>query len=288
MRTGDFESAWAFSDEQLKARNGQPTWHLPRHFQSIWDGSSLDGKRVLVRCYHGLGDTIQFIRYIPLLKQTAAEVIVWAQAPLLDLLKTAEGIDQLLPLHEGSPDAVYDADIEIMELAHYFRTTVNTIPGKIPYLHVAPKPLAHNGLLNVGLVWKAGGWDQKRDIPFSTLEYLFETTGVNFFFLQANPGEAGWHEGMGINPGPFDMYDYVQVVRGLDLLITIDSMPAHLAGALGVPVWTLLHSQPDWRWMEQRGDSPWYPTMRLFRQQQAGEWEPVVEEVYMALNLMVR
>src|ERR1051325_8105906 len=118
MRRGEFEEAWKFSDADLKSREGKPCWHLPRHFQYIWNGTSLKGKRVLVRCYHGLGDTIQFIRYMPLVKAIAAEVIVWAQQPLIPLLKTVQGIDRLLPLHDGTPEVEYDADVEIMELPH--------------------------------------------------------------------------------------------------------------------------------------------------------------------------
>src|SRR6478735_458987 len=100
MRRGAFEQAWQLTDKDLKARAGIPCWHLPRHQQYIWDGTPLQNKRVLVRCYHGLGDTIQFIRYMPLVKAVAKEVIVWAQEPLLPLLKTVTGIDKLLALHD--------------------------------------------------------------------------------------------------------------------------------------------------------------------------------------------
>jgi hypothetical protein len=286
MRNGDFELAWKYSDAQLKARAGTPTWHLPRHFQSIWDGSSLKSKRILVRCYHGLGDTIQFIRYMPLLKHIAKEVIVWAQEPLLELLKSVAGIDRLLPLHDGTPGVEFDADIEIMELPYYFRTTVETIPANIPYLYVAAKKLAATDELNVGLVWKAGGWDERRDIAFSLLQPLAHVKGINLIILQADAELAGWQQGFGNYPGNFNLDEYAQVLRGLDLLITIDSMPAHLAGALGVRTWTLLQYQSDWRWLDKREDGPWYPTMRLFRQEVAGEWELVIERVVRELQLL--
>src|SRR5205085_377265 len=108
MRRGEFEAAWEISDALLRSRAELQCGDLPRHLQAVWDGKPLDGKRVLVRCYHGLGDTIQFIRYAPLLKAVAARVIVWAQPRLLPLLQTARGIDQLLPLHEGQPEADFD------------------------------------------------------------------------------------------------------------------------------------------------------------------------------------
>ena len=280
MRRGEFEAAWPHSDAALQVRAGQPCWHLPRHLQHIWDGRPLAGRRVLVRCYHGLGDTIQFARYLPLLAAVAAEVIVWAQAELLPLLRTVPGITQLLPLHDGTPEVTYDVDVEIMELPHVFRTTLATIPAAVPYLHAEPLPLPKAPRqLAVGLVWQAGNWDARRSVPFELLALLAAVPGVQLFILQANAAAAGWREGVGTNLGEFDLYEYARVIRGLDLLLTVDSMPAHLAGALGVPVWTLLHAEADWRWLTGREDSPWYPTMRLFRQEQAGEWAGVVTRV---------
>lgn len=280
MRRGEWEKAWTFSDAVLKERAGKPCWHLPRHQQYIWDGTPLNGKRVLVRCYHGLGDTLQFIRYAPLLKAMAKEVIVWAQPPLIPLLEAVEGIDQLLPLHDGTPEVAYDVDVEIMELPHIFRTTLNTIPRKIPYLSAEPLSLAAGAAnLAAGLVWRAGDWDPRRHLSFHDLLPLFALSGIQVYILQAGAKEAGWQEGYGLHPGEFSLAAYARMVRSLDVLISVDSMPAHLAGALGVPVWNLLHAEADWRWMVNRNDSPWYPTMRLFRQQEQGRWQPVIENV---------
>ena len=278
MRRGRFEDAWNFSDALLKARAGIPCWHLPRHIQYIWDGSPLNDKRVLIRCYHGLGDTIQFIRYVPLIKAIAKEVIVWAQPPLIRLLQTVAGIDQILPLHDGTPDVAYDVDVEIMELPHIFRTTLETIPLQIPYLYVEPMPFSVNRPA-VGLVWKAGDWDESRCIPFPFLLPMFDLKGITFYILQAGAKAAGWSEGLGIHPGEFSLYEYGRFIRGLDLIISVDSMPVHLAGAMGVPVWSLLKFKADWRWMDERSDSPWYPTMQLFRQKQPDDWASVIQEV---------
>lgn len=280
MRRGAFEEAWKISDADLESRAGKPCCHLPRHLQYIWDGTPLHGKRVLIRCYHGLGDTIQFIRYAKLIKSVARVVIVWAQASLVPLLKTVEGIDYLLPLHDGTPDVDYDVDVEVMELPCIFRTTPSTIPSTMPYLHADPLPLSSNNKqLNVGLVWKAGDWDERRSIPFSALRSLAEVPGIQLFILQAGATSAGWQKGFGIHPGEFELFEYARIIRGLDLVVTVDSMPAHLTGALGVPVWNLLHAEADWRWMDRRDDSPWYPTMRLFRQQRPGDWESVIRRV---------
>lgn len=289
MRKGEFATAWTISDGVLQARAGKPCWHLPRHYQYVWDGSSLKDKRVLVRCYHGLGDTIQFIRYAPLLKAVASKVIVWAQPQLIQLLKTVEGVDELLPLHDGVPNVEYDADVEVMELPHIFRSTIETIPLRIPYLHVeAMKLTGDSNKLSVGIVWKPGDWAPARSVPFSALAPIQNIEGINLYILQANAAEAGWQQGFGINPGEFSLYDYARVIKGLDLMITIDSMPAHLAGALGVPVWNLLHAEADWRWMDDRSDSPWYPTMKLLRQEHLGDWQPVIERVCKELSQLSR
>jgi hypothetical protein len=275
MRRGDFDRAWDLSARLLRERSGLSCAHLPRHYQWIWDGRPLEGQRVLIRCYHGLGDTIQFIRYAPLVRERAREVVVWAQPQLLALLRTVRGIDRLMPLHDGTPEVAYDVDAEIMELPFVFRTSPQTIPAGVPYLDVRPQPVSRARGPAVGLVWKAGDWAEERSIPFTRLEPI-TAQQATWYVLQ---GEAGLRERpseFGIVRGTHSVDDLAAAIRGLDLLITIDSMPAHLAGALGVPVWTLLRHEADWRWMDGRGDSPWYPTMRLFRQEREGDWDKVV------------
>lgn len=278
MLSGNFEKAWQFSDRVLWQRAGKPCWHLPRHQQYVWNGTSLKNKKVLVRCYHGLGDTIQFIRYAPLLKQIASQVIVWAQAPLIKLLETVDGIDKLIPLHDGEPDVAYDVDVEVMELPHIFRTTIETIPNRIPYIHTKPMNLKIEGV-KVGVVWKVGDWDESRTISFEHLLPLFSIPGVSIVILQSDPHRAGWQEHLGSYPGPLGLYDYARLIKSLDLVLTVDSMPAHLAGAQDVKVWTLLKYRCDWRWMNDRGDSPWYPTMRLYRQDSDENWDKVIARV---------
>jgi hypothetical protein len=280
MRRGAFEAAWTISDAVLRARTGVPCWHWPRHLQYIWDGTPLAGKRVLVRCYHGLGDTIQFIRYTPLIKAIAQEVIVWAPPALLPLLRPMRGIDRLLPLHDETPEVEYDVDVESMELPHIFRTTLATIPAEIPYLHGAQAALPWHERLAVGLVWATGDWDHaRRSIPFPLCAPLAAVPGVALYILQRGPALANYQHGIGILSGSDDVVEATRIIRALDLVISVDTMPAHLAGALGVPVWTLLDATADWRWMEGREDSPWYPTMRLFRQDAPGAWEPVITRV---------
>lgn len=287
MRRGEFEAAWAVSDRVLRERGGVPCWHLPRHMQYVWDGRPLAGRRVLVRCYHGLGDTIQFIRYAPLLRRTASEVLVWAQAPLIPLLRTVGGIDRLLPLHDGAPDAEYDADVELMELPHVFRTTLETLPAEVPYLHVEPARLVGRGRLSVGLAWRAGDWDEGRSLSWRALAPLTEVSGIDWYIFQRGPGLAERPPSFGILPDAASLFEEARFVRALDLMISVDTMTAHLAGALGVRTWNLLRHEADWRWMDGRDESPWYPTMRLFRQERPGEWRPVVERVGAELKRML-
>jgi len=286
MRRGDFAVAWRASDAILRLHAGVACGHRPRHEQWVWDGTPLAGKRVLVRCYHGLGDTLQFIRYLPLVKRIAAETIVWAQPALIPLLRTAEGIDRLEPLHDGAYEGDYDVDVEVMELAHVFRSTADTLPDAVPYLHAAPAPLARDGRPAVGLVWRAGDWDERRSIPFPLLAPLAEIPNVDLHVLQRGPALDECPPGFGTRSGRDGVMEAARVIRALDLVITVDSMPAHLAGALGVPVWTLLIHEPDWRWMTGRDDSPWYPTMRLFRQPAPGDWEMVIRRVAAELKAL--
>jgi hypothetical protein len=289
MRRGEFDQAWRNSDILLRRHLAAPraATDVPRHQQVIWNGAPLHGKRVLVRCYHGLGDTIQFIRYIPLLKTIAEQVTVWAQPSLIGLLSTAGEIDRMIPLDDGTPDCDYDADVEVMELPYVFRTTVETIPARVPYLHVEAFAL-DDCKMKVGLVWRGGDWDPRRDVPFDLLTQLAELQEISFYMLQQEATVLEHHPSFKtILPQDADALTTARVMRALDLIISIDSMPAHLAGALGVRTWTLLQKDADWRWMSGRNDSPWYPTMRLFRQQQAEDWQPVVAQVKRELRQLL-
>ena len=279
MRRGDFAAAWRISDALLPTRRLEDHNNVPRHLQSIWNGQPVTGKRVLVRCYHGLGDTIHYIRYVPLLKREAREVIVWVQPSLIPLLRTVNGVDQLIELHDGAPNVEYDVDLEITELPYVFRTTLASIPTDVPYVHVEPALLRSDERLKVGLIWQSGDWDASRSIPFQQLQRLAELPEIDWHILQRDPLSAGWDGKFGTISGGHNPLDDARIMRALDLVITVDTMTAHLAGALGQRTWTLLPVNADWRWLLQREDSPWYPTMRLFRQKVEGKWGDVIDEI---------
>jgi hypothetical protein len=288
MRRGDFERAWVISDRILAhriARDGFD-YTLPRHLQAIWDGRSLANKHVLVRCYHGLGDTIQFIRFAKPLHAIAREVSVWVQPPLVSLVSRVNGVDRVLPLHDGAPEIAYDADIEIMEIAHALRARPETLAIDVPYVEVPARKLEplRDERLRVGVIWSAGDWDARRSLQLSMLEPLMQIPDVQLIILQRGAARADAQSYALHDLGSDDIETFAATLAALDLLICVDTFGAHLAGAMNVPAWILLQKDCDWRWMSEGCASLWYPSVRLFRQHSAGEWDPVVAEVAAALR----
>ena len=278
MRRGDFATAWRISDGVLKhrLRTGEMCDSWPRHLQFVWRGEPLAGQRLFVRCYHGLGDTLQFVRLLATPRLRPAEITLWAQPQLLTLLRTVRGIDRLLPLHEGEPDLDYDVDVELMELPHALRLEIGELPGPLPYIYVSAPPQRRLATRRIGICWRSGDWRAQRSIPVDELRAWASLPDIRWFNLQFPP------EPCELPAAPIACRDIAEMavrLRLLDLVITVDTMIAHLAGALGLPVWLLLDHDPDWRWMSDRDDSPWYPTMRLFRQHRPGDWTGVLEEV---------
>jgi hypothetical protein len=279
MKQGNFEDAWRISDRVLVDRIGRgPCWDQPRHEQWVWDGRALAGRRVVVRCYHGLGDTIQFARFLPWVQRVARETVVWAQPPLVPLLQTILEDGRVLPLDNGKPPVEYELDIEIMELAHAFRVTLATLPAEVPYFSIASAE-HFSGQFSIGVVTESGAWDARRSIPATLVNSLFEATDAEWFSLHVETPVPGLRD-----ISTRSIPDLARRLQALDLVITPDTMMAHLAGSLGVRTWTLLPFEADWRWLAEREDSPWYPTMRLFRQPRAGDWQSVVAEVGKALR----
>ncbi len=284
MLAGDFELAWRESD--AIAQRGNPDPHR------FWDGRPFSGRRVILRCLHGLGDTLQFVRYAPLIRQEAKSLIIEAQPKLKELLEHAQLADRVITWGEsGSP---WDQQVEVTELPRIFRTTIHSIPKRVPYIDVPFRSWAweddRRGLLRVGIVWASSAYNPVRSIPIQQMARLFATPGVSFVSLQAG-AEASevepWASRVVILPEAFTgIFATAQTIKNLDLVITVDTMTAHLAGAMARPVWTLLPYECDWRWMLGRADSPWYPTMRLFRQQQIGDWSPAIAAVQRELTAL--
>ena len=269
--------------------------------QPAWDGGDVAGKTFLIHTEQGMGDTIQFIRYAPLLAARGARVIIECPPDLADLLRTADGVAEVIPRPHALPP--FDVHAAVLDLPRLFGTTPETVPANVPYVSVDPTrrdrwiPLlstfaAPSGR-RVGLVWSGNpkhANDRNRSIPLKAFEPLATLADVTFVNLQKGPAAGQMSDStltlklIDHTAQLHDFADTAVLIAQLDLVISVDTSVAHLAGGLGKPVWVLLPKVPDWRWMLGRSDSPWYPTMRLFRQETAGDWSSVVGQVTEALR----
>ena len=209
---------------------------------------------------------------------------------LVPIVATAGGVDHVLPLHDGTVEADYDADVEIMELPHALRTTLESLPRQVPYLQTpdgSPDLSPCGPEFRIGIVWQAGAWDPRRSLPTPVVSRLAELPGVRLFSLQRGPAREAAAILGATDVSSANVSETATRMSRLDLILTVDTMAAHLAGALGLPVWTLLHADCDWRWMDRLEDTPWYPTMRLFRQHRPGDWHSVMDRVLAALEARI-
>jgi hypothetical protein len=290
MLVGEFELAWRESDA-IEAIGGRD----PNRF---WDGNAFDGKSVLLRTLHGLGDAVQFIRYAPLIRRHAHRLIVQTHPELVPLFKHVDGIDEVTTW----PDSVcghtkWNQQIECMELPRAFRTVIESIPARVPYISIDRAAIdCRKGQLGghqkprIGLLWAASTYDASRSMCLSTLGPLLALNQFQFYSFQRGPERDQLNE----FPDHLGIYDTAEHspsildtaadLANMVLLISVDTFVAHLAGALGCQVWLMLPYASDWRWMVDRSDSPWYPTMRLFRQTRIGDWRSVVSSICCALE----
>lgn len=295
LAAGSFAEAWP-GFEQRFAKPDWPTVYPFRHQLPLWDGKPFNG-RLLVHDEQGFGDAIQFVRFLAPVKAMGMTVVLETRKPLIGLLATAAGVDTVV---ERPPDAPCGWDctarVALLSLAGMLKTTLDTIPATVPYLRADrqkvdgwQRRLAGSGL-KVGLVWAgnpAHGHDRYRSLSLAALTPL-AMDGVRLIGLQKGPAaEQPGGEILEANLGGQleDFTDTAALVGALDLIITVDTAVAHLAGALGRPVWVVLPAlRTDWRWLQGRDDSPWYPTMRLWRQRVAGDWRQVVAAMANALK----
>ncbi len=291
MLLGDFEQAWKESDFiSLQDAGGS---------EGLWDGLPFDGNQLIIRCLHGLGDAIQFIRYARLLKRHTARITVETHAALVPLFRKLEYIDDVVTWEDCSSKGQqeWNQQIEVMELPRAFRTTLDTVPMDVPYLNVgienkerSKRALGNrSGRLRVGLVWASSEWNPARSVSAADLIPILQLTHADFFSFQRGPRSSDLeilhkyrelHNTADHSPG---ILDTAADMVNMDVVITVDTMAAHLAGALGTKVWLLLPFESDWRWMLNRDSSPWYPTMRIFRQSAPGDWRPVINQVVASL-----
>ena len=289
---GDFETGWRKYEWRWR-RETTPARVLPA---PLWHGEALAGKTILLHAEQGAGDTIQFIRYASLVRARGGRVVFECPVPLRRLLEGVAGVAQLLAAGGELPP--FDTHAPLLSLPSALATTVRTIPAELPYLQPRPddvarwrKRFAELTGLKVGLVWRgaaAHSNDRHRSIAASTFAGLTVLTEIDWIGLQI---DARADEIAAFAPSPIydagacitDWADTAAAIAQLDLVVTVDTAVAHLAGALGKPVWVMLAFAPDWRWLLGRADSPWYPSMRLFRQVAPGAWAEVLHEVRTAL-----
>jgi tetratricopeptide (TPR) repeat protein len=294
---GDFEHGWAEYEWRWKAGK-VPARNFP---QPKWHGQPLAGKTILLHAEQGFGDTFQFIRYAPLVKRLGANVVFECPKRLVNLLANFPEIDQMIP--EGDPLPKFDFHASLLSLPGVFKTDLAAIPANVPYLFADPaliadwrEKLAQIPGFRIGINWHGRIGDihaVPRHIPLEHFLPLAQLPGVRLISLQRGPASAQTADPR--SPLPIiDFGDDVDQTRGafmdtaaimmnLDLVISSDTSVVHLAGALGVPVWVALPSPPDWRWLLERSDTPWYPTMRLFRQKTPGDWSTVFAQIHQAL-----
>ncbi len=286
---GDYAAGWRDYEVHWKV-------YKPRLFaQRLWSGQPLDGARILLHAEQGLGDSLQFLRYVPMVVAAGGTVLLDVPATLRRLAPLTPGITLV---NSDNPLPSFDFQSPLLSLPLAFGTTLETIPARVPYLFVpdealqkaATLPWPASGL-RVGLAWSGNPSHPKnylRSIPLPMLEPLLRIKGVHFYSLQMGPAvdelKAAQAPLTDLAPLTGDMADTAAQMAHMDLIISIDTSIAHLAGALAKPLWVPLVRLPDWRWLLDREDSPWYPTARLFRQKNSGLWPPVVERLRAALE----
>lgn len=300
LARGRLDEGWPWMEARHDPALARPIATRPQLGCPQWQGEPLAGRSIVVWPEQGFGDTIQFVRYLPLLKQAGAgRVTLVCQDALLPLLAQVDGADVVLGQGQLGSLPPHDAWVFLLSLPMHAGTTLATIPAALPYLAADPARAAHwrarleqgGAGLRVGLVWRGFGGhvnDANRSLPgLASLACLWEVAGVRFFSLQRGmaagegAGEPLPSQMADLGPEIGDFGDTAAIVAGLDLVICVDTAVAHVAGALGKPCWVLLPAvHPDWRWLEERRDSPWYPgVLRLYRQPAPGDWASVLREV---------
>jgi tetratricopeptide (TPR) repeat protein len=298
---GRYERGWPHYEWRWQAN--QPA---PRGFTlPLWDGTPLEHKTILLHSEQGFGDTILFVRYAGLVKRYGGRVILECPVRLVELLRSSDGPDEVIERGPILPE--FDVQAPLLSLPCILRTTVRTIPADVPYLFANEAlcrqwepEIKKERTFRVGIAWQGDPtyrWDRQRSIPLASFAPLAAIDGVQLFSLQKGPGaeqvsEIAWQfpvvnlaDRLDAASGAF--LDTAAVMKNLHLVIAPDTAVAHLAGALGIPVWVPLGANPHWLWMLDREDSPWYPTLRLFRQQESGNWHGPFERMVLALRDLV-
>jgi hypothetical protein len=303
----DADYAWDLALAQLETgnyrdgfRGYEARWRLPRATTRLrdgpqWDGGDIRGKSIFLQSEQGLGDAIQFVRYVPRLAQRGARVVLECLPELQRLFAGVDGVDATVKTGEAPPPT--DLQAPLLSLPRLFGVSLATLDAKVPYLK-APEtidlpPLAAHAPFRVGVVWGGKPVPRDRSWPLKSLAPLLNDPRVAFVSLQTGPHARELaHSGLNFVVHDMgsklqDFADTAAAMEQMHLIVTIDTASAHLAGALGRPTWVLLRYVSDWRWLEERADSPWYPTLRLYRQSQPDDFDGPVEAMRAELARML-
>jgi hypothetical protein len=290
LQSGDYERGWPEYEWRWRRKHAPPR---RGNAQPLWNGSDLAGRTILLTAEQGLGDVVQFVRYAPLVKARGGSVLVECPPSLIPLLRSCGGIDGLVA--ESVQPPAHDVQAPLMSLPAILGTTLESVPRSVPYLSADPalvedwrSALAGHREFRVGIAWQGNPrhkWDRHRSFRLSDAAPLARLRGVRLYSLQRIHGLDQLSKcaaslsvetfGPDIDTTRGAFMDTAATMKNLELVVVPDSALAHVAGALGVPVWVPLGTPSDCRWMMDREDSPWYPTMRLFRQSERGAWGPV-------------
>ena len=293
---GDYREGWQEYEWRWQAKRFLAK--IPDLGRPLWDGSPLVGKTLLIQMEQGRGDMIQFARFIPLAASMGGRVVVRAVSELVSLLLTVAGVSQVVDQNGSLPN--FDVYIPAMSLPHVLDITLESLPSQIPYIlpdsrivEMFAREIPADGLFRVGLVWQGASENRdntNRSCALADFQSLSDLEGVVFYSLQIGEGSEQLEnlpatiKIVDLTDRIHDFADTAALIENLDLVISVCTSVTHLAGALGKPVWTLLHFASDWRWLLERADSPWYPSMRLFRQTTAGDWVGVIASVRQELS----
>ncbi len=283
LLSGDYAAGFA----EYEWRAGTADHAPPSHASPRWDGEISTGMRLLLVAEQGFGDAIQFVRYAPLLARKGAAIVVQCHPKLAALFETLDGAPTVVAA--GSPAPPVDAHVPLMSLPHLLATMPDSVPADIPYLRAPPDagtPPPGDGRRRIGLCWSGNPKhpdNAQRSCPFAALDPLLAHDDIDWISLQFDAETRDGRFGSDWSGHLDGFANTAAAVGALDLVITVDTATAHLAGALGRPVWLMLKYAPDWRWMTGRDDTPWYPTMRLFRQETPGDWTNIVARLDAAL-----
>ncbi len=291
--TGNYEQGWPEHEWRWRLKK-----YMRRQFQQpLWNGEEFRGKRILLFAEQGLGDTIQFIRYAPMVKALGGSVIIETQPPLAALLRSCPGIDEVVIQNDPLPE--FDWQVPLICMPRIFQTKVETVPQSVPYLRIPEGfvppvlPPLPEGKKKIAICWAGSPThdnDRNRSCPIEALAPLFEDSRFTWVSFQKGPAVEKLKTFPAaksvVNWGDHfrDFVDTAWATQQVDLILAVDTSVVHLAGALGRPTWLMIPFNPDWRWMLERSDTPWYPTMQIFRQSKPQDWPGLISTIHATLS----